>query len=73
MRSGDEPSGREPEETPVDVRVTSGVPTDEETAAVIAVLQALPRITAVSAPAAPSGWEQNRRSIRQPLHTSTWH
>lgn len=60
------------ESTPVDVRITSGVPTDEETAAVIAVLQALPRITAVSAPSASSGWEQNRRSIRQPLHTATW-
>jgi len=55
-----------------DVRISSGAPTDEETAAVIAVLSALPRITAVNAPPAQSGWEQNRRSIRTPLHTSTW-
>jgi len=62
----------EPSDTPVDVRIHSGTPTEEETAAVLAVLQALPRITAVNAPPRPSGWEQSRRSIRTPLHTVTW-
>jgi hypothetical protein len=62
----------DPDEGLADVRIGSGSPTDEETAAVIAVLQALPRITSVGAPVAPSGWEQNRRSIRGPLHNSTW-
>ena len=62
----------EPSDPPADVRVDAGTPTDEETAAVMAVLQALPRITAVNAPPRPSGWEQSRRSIRTPLHTVTW-
>ena len=65
-------------ERPLDVRVLSGSPTDEELAAVIAVLQltaATPRERPAAAASAPSseetGWDRARRDLRAPL-PSVW-
>ncbi len=56
----------------VDVRITAGTPTDEEIAAVTAVLAALAeqRAAAVVEEAVappPSAWERSRRGIRGPI------
>ncbi|BDZ45875.1 acyl-CoA carboxylase subunit epsilon [Naasia aerilata] len=60
---------------PLDVRVVRGTPTDEELAAVLAVLQA----TATPSERretpkrrTPSGWERSIRDLRAHL-PSTWH
>ena len=51
-------------------RVVSGRPTDEELAAVLAVLTAAgpPTTTAAPAPQSRSGWSAYWRAVRQPLH-----
>ena len=59
----------------LEVRVVRGAPTDEELAAVLAVLQALaaaphPRAAAPAPPAA-TGWDTSRRDLRTPL-PPTW-
>jgi hypothetical protein len=59
--------------TAADVRITGGNPTDEEIAAVTAVLAALAeqRAAAVAEEGVvppPSAWERSRRGIRGPIH-----
>ena len=59
----------------LDVRVIRGAPTDEELAAVVAVLTAVasaPRKGPAPMPAAPSAWERSRRGLRAPLHPGIW-
>ncbi|WP_210508985.1 acyl-CoA carboxylase epsilon subunit [Naasia sp. SYSU D00057] len=62
-------------EAPLDVRVIRGTPTEEELAAVIAVLSAAaaaPRPVAAAPATAPSGWQRSVRSLRGPLHPGMW-
>ncbi len=63
----------DPATAAVDVRITAGNPTDEEIAAVTAVLAALAEqnAAAVAEEAVvppPSAWERSRRGIRGPIH-----
>jgi hypothetical protein len=56
----------------VDVRITAGNPSDEEIAAVTAVLAALAEQRAASSAEEavvppPSAWERSRRGIRVPI------
>jgi Acyl-CoA carboxylase epsilon subunit len=64
-------SGERPD---LDVRVLRGAPTDEELAAVLAVVQALaatPRPRATATTSSPSAWDRSRRDLRAPL-PETW-
>jgi hypothetical protein len=71
----DEETTRDPSALPpaaTDVRIVSGNPSDEEIAAVTAVLAALAeqRASAVAEEAVvppPSAWERSRRGIRKPI------
>ncbi len=63
------------ETPPLDVRVVRGTPTEEELAAVIAVLTAAasaPRPAAPTPVTTPSGWQRSIRTLRGPLHPGEW-
>jgi hypothetical protein len=58
------------------IRITSGAPTDEEVAAVTAVMAAaleqLAEEAFVQDDLAPSAWERSRRGLRRPLVRNAW-
>ena len=59
----------------LDLRVVRGTPTDEELAAVVAVLTAVaatPRPQAAAPTPPPSGWARSQRGLRGPLHDTRW-
>jgi len=49
------------------ITITRGNPTDEELAALVAVLLTQPAAPAAPAPAAASGWSAYWRSVRPPV------
>jgi hypothetical protein len=70
--SGEGTTADSPQPAAVDVRISAGNPTDEEIAAITAVLAALAeqRAAAVVEEAVappPSAWERSRRGIRGPI------
>ena len=63
------------DQRPLDVRVVRGAPTEEELAAVIAVLTAAasaPRPAAPAPATASDGWMRSVRTLRGPLHPGEW-
>jgi hypothetical protein len=63
------------EHDPAAIRVLSGNPSDEELAAVIAVLTAAAAeqpVTAPAEPSAPTEWSRSAKSLRSWTHGATW-
>lgn len=59
----------------LDVRVVRGAPTDDELAAVLAVLHAAasrPRPHTPAPRSVQDGWQQSRRDLRAPLRPGLW-
>ena len=77
MSTGDEPNTTEP--SSIDLRIERGTPTDEELAALTAVLsvaiaeQALRDADTAPAPRVPSTWERTRRNLRTGITVGPGH
>lgn len=77
MSAGAEPNTTEP--SSIDLRIVRGTPTDEEIAALTAVLgvaiaeQALRDADAAPAPRVPSTWERTRRNLRSGITAGPGH